>query len=348
MPSLAPDTLIVITGITGYLASHMGLVSLREGHRVRGTLRTGGSQRIEQLKKAYIEHGIPAKTVESRLEFVEINDFFSETEWIKVLEGADGILHVAFPLDQILAENLVHLSLSNMKIMLEAAKKAKTIRRFVYTSSSTAIITAPMYVERSLTVNDWHEAAMDVVDGKRSIDDEDLKDMKKLKEIVPYAASKAKSERMGLEFVEKERPGFDFISILPNTTFGPLLYGRIAMTSDAILQYLKGEAPYRHTILPQWFVDVRDVAKIHHLALVTDRMAGKRWLAVSEPFGWNQIAAILRKIAPEANVVEDYEGGEIDRQKFDNAASTELLGGWISLQDSIRDMVENFKKLGLS
>ncbi|KIJ50701.1 hypothetical protein M422DRAFT_245347 [Sphaerobolus stellatus SS14] len=347
MPSLGPNSLIVITGITGYLASHMGLHSLREGHRVRGTIRPGGVGRIEELKRAYIQHGIPLDVVESRLELMEVVDFFSENDWVKAL-GADGILHVAYPQDQFFAGNLVQLSLENMRTILTVAKKVKTIKRFVYTSSTAAVITVPMYVDRTLTVEDWHDTAIDIVDGKLNIEDQGFEDLRKLNMVLPYAASKAKCEKFGFDFIEKEKPNFNFISILPAATFGPILYGKPAVTPNAIHLSLIGDTSYRQYLLPQWFVDVRDVAKIQYLALVIDSMAEKRWWAIAEPFGWNQIAAILRRISPEANVVEDYEGGEIDRQRIDNAASTELIGGWINLEDSMKDTVESFRKLGLS
>jgi len=94
-------------------------------------------------------------------------------------------------------------------------------------------------------------------------------------------------------------------------------------------------------------VDVRDVAKIHYLGLVNDSMVGKRWWAVSEPFGWNKIYGILRKHSPGANIPDDYEGGETDRQLIDNSASTAILGGWIPLQKSIVDTVESYKRFGL-
>jgi len=94
-------------------------------------------------------------------------------------------------------------------------------------------------------------------------------------------------------------------------------------------------------------VDVRDVAKVHWLALSEEAMSGKRWLAVSEPFGHNQIFAFLRKEYPERPIPEDFEAGEVDRQKFDNSATTQMIGEWIGLEQSIRDSIESFKKKGL-
>jgi nucleoside-diphosphate-sugar epimerase len=47
--------LVLITGVSGYLGSHVALVFLRDGsYRVRGTVRsTGNQKKIEPLRKAF-------------------------------------------------------------------------------------------------------------------------------------------------------------------------------------------------------------------------------------------------------------------------------------------------------
>jgi hypothetical protein len=67
-------------------------------------------------------------------------------------------------------------------------------------------------------------------------------------------------------------------------------------------------------------------------------MGGKRWLAIAEPFTWNQVFGVFRKNFPTAQCPEDLEGMEAYTQKFDISASTEILGKWISLEQSIIDL----------
>jgi hypothetical protein len=74
------------------------------------------------------------------------------------------------------------------------------------------------------------------------------------------------------------------------------------------------------------------------LALTTPSMGGKRYLAVAEPFDWNQIYGIYRKNFPKAQVPEDLEECEGWAQKLDFTESTEILGGWISLEQSLVDL----------
>jgi len=54
--------------------------------------------------------------------------------------------------------------------------------------------------------------------------------------------------------------------------------------------------------------------------------------------------SILRKHFPEADVPADWEGGDADKQKWDNSESTALLGGeWISLEKAVLDTVSSVK-----
>ncbi|EED78053.1 predicted protein [Postia placenta Mad-698-R] len=64
MPALQSNSLIVVTGITGYIASHVGLAALQAGHRVRGTVRD--QKRAEELKNAYAKQGVAT----TKLQFV--------------------------------------------------------------------------------------------------------------------------------------------------------------------------------------------------------------------------------------------------------------------------------------
>ncbi|KAF9800990.1 hypothetical protein IEO21_10229 [Rhodonia placenta] len=64
MPSIPPQSLIVVTGITGYIASHVGLAALQAGHRVRGTVRD--LKRAQELRNAYAKQGVDI----TKLEFI--------------------------------------------------------------------------------------------------------------------------------------------------------------------------------------------------------------------------------------------------------------------------------------
>lgn len=94
----------------------------------------------------------------------------------------------------------------------------------------------------------------------------------------------------------------------------------------------------------EWFIDVRDDARLHILALTTPSLGGKRIWAAAQPVGWNEILAILRKELANVPLPPDVAGaqGEPDLQKIDNSVAEGVLGGWISLEKSIIDMAHGF------
>ncbi|KIJ35442.1 hypothetical protein M422DRAFT_76330 [Sphaerobolus stellatus SS14] len=344
MPSISTNSLVVVTGITGYIASHVALTLLREGHRVRGTTRPTSIERANSdLKKAFTENGITSEILQERLEIVGLDgdDFYSEEAWTRVFDGADGVEHIAFPIQEIDA-SAVDKAVQNATNMLRAAKQTSTIKRFVYTSSAMATIIAPDYVDRTITVKDWNESAVNVIVNGASIDDYPA--LKKAGMLVTYAAAKVMAEKVCFEFMEKEKPSFELVTILPSTTLGPVLHGKPSMTPGLIYSTMQNDISWKDNILPQWTVDVRDVAKLHYLGLTREDMVGKRWFAASGPWGPNDIFAIIRKAFPGHTIPDNFEGGERDKQQYDNSGSTSLLGGkWIGLEQSVLDTIESLR-----
>lgn len=153
MPALAPDSLVVVIGITGYVASHIGLSTLQVGHRVRGTFRD--SAKAEQLKESYARHGIdPAK-----LELVKLDDLTSEEQYKTAFAGVDGVVHVA--LASLTNPNLVEVTSEAVMAALRAAASTPTVKRFVLTATAVTAYTPGMGVKGHLyTDKDWNMPAV--------------------------------------------------------------------------------------------------------------------------------------------------------------------------------------------
>ncbi|EPQ60190.1 NAD P-binding protein [Gloeophyllum trabeum ATCC 11539] len=335
MPTVAPNGLIVVTGITGYVASHVGLEALKAGYRVRGTVRSLG--RTEEVKQAYAKQGADV----SKLEFAELDDLTSEAQFAKVIKGAEGVAHVAIPgsVPGDSDENPKQAVESTLAL-LRAAAKEPSIKRVVLTSSSVAVISPPNFKEEPLTDKDWNDF------GQQKWDNATEEDKKKPDwPMWRYAASKILSEKAAWKWVEENKPSFDIVTILPNANFGPVLFGSPRSTVGWIWTILNGDGTWTQQVPPQWFIDVRDDGRLHVLALTDPSLAGKRIWAAAEPYGWNKIIHILRKEFPKAQLPPEVPGaqGEPDRQKIDNSVATKALGGWISLEKSL---VDTAKSLG--
>ena len=55
----------------------------------------------------------------------------------------------------------------------------------------------------------------------------------------------------------------------------------------------------------EYFVDVRDTARLHVAGVIDPDIKNERIFAFSETYTWNQILGILRKLRPKHKLVED-------------------------------------------
>ena len=89
-----PDSrpIVTVTGISGFLGSHVGLQALQDGgYRVRGTVRSkNNADKIEPLRQNFGEE------LFSQLDLVEA-DLTDAESLRKAIEGSTYVLHVASP-----------------------------------------------------------------------------------------------------------------------------------------------------------------------------------------------------------------------------------------------------------
>ncbi|MCG8417753.1 MAG: NAD-dependent epimerase/dehydratase family protein [Proteobacteria bacterium] len=85
------DCLVTVTGASGFIAMHCVLRLLREGYRVRGTLRSAA--RGASIRATLEKH----VDIADRLEFA-IADLTRDDGWADAMAGARYLLHVASPL----------------------------------------------------------------------------------------------------------------------------------------------------------------------------------------------------------------------------------------------------------
>lgn len=195
MPILSPNSLIVVTGITGYIASHVGLAALQAGHRVRGTVRS--LSRVEEVKAGFAKHGVDT----SKLEFVIVDDLTSQSQMENAFKGVDGVAHVALPgsVPGDSDERPQEAVDSNLAV-LRAAANESSVKRVVLTSSSVAVISPPDFKEQPLTDQDWNDADLQRYEAST---DEDKKSPNWPS--LRYSASKTLSERAAWKWVEEEK-----------------------------------------------------------------------------------------------------------------------------------------------
>jgi len=259
---------VLVSGISGFIAKHCAVEMLQAGYGVRGTVRS--LKRADEVKATIAKHADV-----SRLEFAAA-DLESDAGWKEAVDGCAHVLHVAspFPPDQPKNEQeLIRPAVEGTLRVLRAASAAG-VQRFVQTSSMVAVMYGHPHDRKApFTESDWT-----VLDAPG---------------LTAYSKSKTLAEKAGREFVEKDRSGLHYATVNPGLVLGPALDADIGTSALFIKMFLRGKYPGAPRLkIP--VVDVRDVAKMHRLAVETTAPSGGRYLGAAECLWLIEIARAIR------------------------------------------------------
>ncbi|MFC4908272.1 NAD-dependent epimerase/dehydratase family protein [Actinomadura gamaensis] len=268
---------VLVTGGTGFLATHLIVALLRAGRPVRTTLRSPTSE--SDLRAAVRRGGAD----DTPLECV-IADLTSDDGWPAAVAGCEEVHHVASPIptrEPDDPDELIVPAREGTLRVLRAAIDAGA-RRTVLTSSFAAVrYTAEPTTE--FTEEHWTDPDTPGLSA--------------------YARSKAIAERAAWELTD--RHGTTELTVLnPTFVFGPPLSPDVRSS----LRLLKAMLDGTTTLLPRQrfgVVDVRDVADLHLRAMAAPNAAGRRYLAVADgpTLTHVDLAEILRRLGPLASRV---------------------------------------------
>ena len=270
MESLKSNTLVLVTGASGYVAGHAIKVLLEAGYKVRGTVR-----KVADTKKYDYLRSLPGASPET-LQFVEA-DLTDTKGWDEACTGCTYLMHVASPFPPGSVKNeklqLIKPAVDGTLIVLEAALRAG-IKKAVVTSSVAAIAYGhkrERYAEAPLSEKDWSDAT----------------------KIEGYMKSKTLAEQAVWSFHEKNKDKMEIATINPTFIIGPFLSKNVFTSADIIQQLLTGKMPGIPKLL-MGVVDVRDVARAHLLALENPNSNGNRYLLSEKTMWILDVAHILQ------------------------------------------------------
>ncbi|KIM36352.1 hypothetical protein M413DRAFT_31771 [Hebeloma cylindrosporum] len=322
--------LVLVTGVTGFVAGHLVEQLLQLGFRVRGTAR---AQKIAALKK--ISH--------PSLEFVEVNDL-AKDDLTRALHGVDIVIHVAAPLPgKASIEETINTAVEGTLNVVRQVEKAG-ITKIVVTGTYGSTLDPSMGPAfNGITIGDfdWGKTSKEEIYAKND-------------PFYTYFAAKLLAEKALWEFV-KSKPHLDVTSILPGFVFGP--WAKLSPLPASEKDLGTNSFPYMllagvyPPVSPPWVVDIRDVAKAHVLALDLPHMevGTKRFLVNAGNFTWEEAAEHLRKSHPGL-LKHSLEGAKDlpgPASYLDTSRAKEVLGikEFIDPKKMIDDVVDDLIEL---
>lgn len=260
--------LVLVTGGSGFIAVHIIVKLLERGYRVRATLRT--PSRLEEVKSMLTQGGVTDFT---NLEFIQA-DLTGDKNWLEAATGASYVMHVAAPTPAIRPKDddeMVKMTVDGVLRVLKAAKAAG-VKRVVLTSASGAVLAGYKKHPALFTEEDWTNLSGNVN---------------------AYQRSKTLAEQAAWNFSKREN--LELSAVNPVAVMGPVLGKDFSHSNEAIRRMLTGKMSFLIK-LGFDYVDVRDVADLHLLAMTHPKAAGERFLATAnQNVTYKQQAEILRK-----------------------------------------------------
>ncbi|KAF9078039.1 hypothetical protein BDP27DRAFT_1356763 [Rhodocollybia butyracea] len=291
--------LIFLTGATGFLGSHILIQMLKQGYRVRTLVR---EKKVSQFKFMYQRFG-------DQLDVVPIVDIATD-QLPDAFKGVTAVIHTAAPLGLGRVNNIDELVKGAVDGALNVIRQAEKagITRIVLTSSFATVIN-PQYQlteqgNRIVVINsqytptdqDWY-----------SVDTREKARGSQLHGVDAYRAAKTIAEKEVWKFAESH-PHVDITVLNPHIFYGPFAEGFSLPTPDYYalstnLYYYRLTVPNGVYPMSSFYIDVRDIAKAHILALnaPSASIVGRKRIIIASPHevDYNEVIDLIKTKRPE-------------------------------------------------
>lgn len=263
---------VLVTGGSGFIASHCIVQLLAAGHQVRTTVRN--LRREGEVRDTLTRAGVGE--THDRLAFFAA-DLQADAGWPQAALGCDHVLHVASPFPVGVPrheDELVVPARDGALRVLRAARDAG-VRRVVLTSSYAAMGYGLPAQTAPFDETSWTVAAAAGLSA--------------------YTRSKTLAERAAWDFMAREGGELELAVVNPVAVLGPVLGPDYAASIMLVQRLLAGTVPGCPRI-QFGVVDVRDVADLHLRAMTDPAARGERFLAGAGDFmSVLEIARVLKR-----------------------------------------------------
>lgn len=302
--------LVLITGITGFLAAHVldAVLASPANYRVRGTLR------LVNKKEAILAR--LSEEDRQRIEFVEVADT-ATSDLLPAVRGVEIIHHVASPYQLNVKDaekDLLIPAVEGTLNILRFAKHEKSVKKVVITSSFAAVTSlkegGPDRPGYTYTAEHWNPATyQDAIEAGGA-------------GAFSYSVSKKLAEQAAWDFVQNENPTFEIACVNPPMIYGPSLQPGVKLsnlnTSSATIYGLISSSDQMPQDRLPLFCHARDVGDAHVAATEKPNAMGQRYLLCGGKFTWAHAVKFISEQYPDLQ----------DR----------LPKGWKDVTSSLRDL----------
>lgn len=268
---------VLVTGISGFIASHVAAGLLAQGYAVRGTVRN--KMKGERIVEALAEHGADT----SRLELLEA-DLGADAGWKAAVKDCRYVQHIAspFPMD----------APSNREALVPAARAGamRVVEQAIGAGAERVVMTSSMV---SMMGQADRKAHMLVKESDWSNPD--------WKPLTAYPVSKTRAELAIWDYAAAQNVKTRITTICPGLVFGPDTYDNGGASLGIIKGLFSGKFPMMPRIAYP-IIDVRDCASLHIKAMTAADSGGRRLMAASNTLWISDIAAMLREAYPKSKL----------------------------------------------
>ncbi|KAF5631174.1 aldehyde reductase 2 [Fusarium tjaetaba] len=312
---------VLVTGATGFVASHVSRQLLQRGFKVRGTVRDQAKAQwlIDDHFKSYADSG--------SYELVTVPDLSAAGAFDKAVKGVSAVAHIASVLDfDPNPNNVVPQTVAGVTSVLESASKESSVTRFVFTSSIVAVVFPTPDQDDVVDRNSWNEFAVKEAWAPPPYEPS--------RAMLVYAASKVAAEQALWKYVDENKPHFVTNVVSPSGILGEPLHEKHASSyGNWIYSLFIEKREMIDTFQTSFFVDVQDVALIHVAAILDPEVKDARLQTWGHKAHWNDFLPILRELRPQRKFIDDYPETFYLKVSTDQSEPVALLKKWAGQED---------------
>ncbi|KAJ6445438.1 aldehyde reductase [Purpureocillium lavendulum] len=336
-PVLPSGAVVVVTGVSGFIGSHIADQLLAAGYSVRGTTR-------DAAKSAWLAALFEGRYGADKFELHEVPDMAKEGAFEGIVHGASGVVNAASDTSFAPDPNAVITpTVAGAANLIRAAARSPSVRRFVQTSSCAAATSpgpGPDYP--TVTAETWNDATVAQAWAPPPYEPS--------RGFAVYAACKTEAERALWTWYREEKPAFVLNAVLPSMNMGKSLdleHQGHASTSGLVQALFMGNHEVLASAAQYFYIDVQDTARLHVAALLHPEVREERVFAYAGPYTWRTIQQVMQTLYPQRSFAPDVAAAALDGSVVPGMARAEALlremgrDGWTSLEDCVRMNTED-------